>query len=477
MNFIDSLTFEARVVAANLLDFAGGSSVRLGVTGLSRAGKTIFIASLVHNLIQNGKLPVFRVQAEGRLARVSLQPQPDDAVPRFALESIIGTLTNNRLWPESTRAISELRLTLEFERSGGWRPGPASLTLDIVDYPGEWLLDLPLLGKSYAQWSQETWDASRAPGRKALAQPWHDFMHGLDAQDPASEAVARDAAHIFTQYLRACKSDRFSLSALPPGRFLWPGEWADSPAVTFAPLQAPSELPDKTSLWAMMERRYEAYKAHIVMPFFRDHFTRIDRQIVLVDLLSALNSGPEAVRDLESALGDILEAFRPGKTSLFTRLFRPRIDRILFAATKADHIHHASHDRLENILRLLVARAITRAQNTGAAIDVIALSALRTTREARINQRGLHLDAIIGTPLAGEQIHGDLFDGSAEVAVFPGHLPGDPHQIFQGDGLALADGETDMRFIKFRPPVLGPESAFPHIRMDRALEFLIGDKT
>ena len=37
-------------------------------------------------------------------------------------------------------------------------------------------------------------------------------------------------------------------------------------------------------------------------PFFRDHFARLDRQIVLVDALAALNAGPDAVRDLERAL-------------------------------------------------------------------------------------------------------------------------------------------------------------------------------
>ena len=51
----------------------------------------------------------------------------------------------------------------------------------------------------------------------------------------------------------------------------------------------------------MMERRYEAYKTHVVRPFFRDHFARLDRQIVLVDVLAALNSGAAAVRDLETA--------------------------------------------------------------------------------------------------------------------------------------------------------------------------------
>ena len=49
----------------------------------------------------------------------------------------------------------------------------------------------------------------------------------------------------------------------------------------------------------MMERRYEAYKAHVVKPFFRDHFARLDRQIVLVDMLTALNGGTTALRDLE----------------------------------------------------------------------------------------------------------------------------------------------------------------------------------
>src|SRR5207253_7266518 len=90
------------------------------------------------------------------------------------------------------------------------------------------------------------------------------------------------------------------------------------------------------SLWAMMARRYEAYKDAVVRPFFRDHFARLDRQIVLVDALAAFNAGPEALHDLEAALAGILECFRIGRGTLFSEIFRPRIDRILFAATKAD---------------------------------------------------------------------------------------------------------------------------------------------
>src|SRR5664279_1241685 len=171
---------------------------------------------------------------------------------------------------------------------------------------------------------------------------------------------------------------------------------AGSPALTFAPIPlnddatiAPGSLP------AMMARRYEAYKAHVARPFFRDHFARLDRQIVLVDALSALNSGPAAVKDLENALTEVMRAFRAGRSSYFASVFRPRIDRILFAATKADHLHHKSHDRLEAILRALTAKAIARAEGVGAEIDVIALAAVRATREAEIRQQGEILKAII----------------------------------------------------------------------------------
>ena len=103
----------------------------------------------------------------------------------------------------------------------------------------------------------------------------------------------------FAAYLKACKHDERALSTLPPGRFLMPGDLEGSPALTFAPLPA---LGDRGrahgSLHAMMERRYEAYKTHVVKPFFREHFARLDRQIVLIDAMQALNAGPGAVADL-----------------------------------------------------------------------------------------------------------------------------------------------------------------------------------
>jgi uncharacterized protein len=480
----ESLAFEARATARSLATLTTGQHIRLGVTGLSWAGKTIFITALIEHLtkvegqplhVRRKILPVFRAYAEGQLIAATPEPQPDYAVPRFAFEDHIAALAT-RDWPDRTREISEFRLRLSFDPPTGLPSGRQSLTIDIVDYPGEWLLDLPLLTKSFARWSRETFDASESDARAPLAAEWRAAV--TDPRAKFNEAKARREAELFTDYLRACRADEYRFSSLPPGRFLVPGDdhLKGSPLLTFAPL--PVEEGEKypsDSFAAMMERRYEAYKAQLVKPFFRNHFARLDRQIVLVDVLAALNAGPAAMRDLETALTDVLAAFRVGRGNLLSALFRPKIDKILFAATKADHVPQTSHDRLEAILKHLTKSAIERGEAVGAEVDVIALAAVRATREVKGGGPGEPArEVLIGTPEARERIENRVFDGTAEVGVHPGELPSDPEAV-------LRDKPRNYRFVRFRPPfpVRGDKDTLlppPHIRLDRALQFLLGDR-
>ncbi|MBD0415004.1 YcjX family GTP-binding protein [Oryzicola mucosus] len=487
MASLTTLTDEARIALDTFSGRATGlfsPTLRIGVTGLSRAGKTVFITALVHNLIHGGRLPLFEAQKSGRIAQAKLEEQPDDAVPRFQYEDHVAALVEDRIWPESTRAISELRLTVEFESASGWNRMFSSgrLSLDIVDYPGEWLLDLPLLAKSYATFSREAFELAQLPVRADLAQDWLALSGTIDPDAPAEELAARKLAETFSAYLRACREDKRALSTLPPGRFLMPGDMEGSPALTFAPLPTLSERAKPGSLQAMMERRYEAYKTHVVRPFFREHITRLDRQIVLIDAMQAMNAGAEAVADLERALTEILACFRQGRGSVFTDLFSRRIDRLLIAATKADHLHHESHDRLQAIVRKLTDRAIKRADFSGAKVEVLAMAAVRATREGTVKQGREVLPVIIGTPLSGETIDGQSFDGNTETAIFPGDLPEKPDSIFQDlQTSAEAPDEAAIRFVRFRPPRLertaeGVKLSLPHIRLDRALQFLIGDR-
>ncbi|MEM0945534.1 MAG: YcjX family protein, partial [Pseudomonadota bacterium] len=138
------------------------------MTGLSGAGKTVFITALVASLLNRGRMRMLSAQAAGRIEAAHLRPQPDPEVPRFSYEAHIKALTGeDRAWPQSTRSVSQLRLSMRYQPagmfSGLW--GAGELHLDIVDYPGEWLLDLPLIDQGYADWAAEALKAAESPAR------------------------------------------------------------------------------------------------------------------------------------------------------------------------------------------------------------------------------------------------------------------------------------------------------------------------
>ncbi|QIE46442.1 YcjX family protein [Pseudohalocynthiibacter aestuariivivens] len=441
--------------------------IRVGVTGLARSGKTVFITSLVANLMDRGRMPGLVAAAEGRIEAAFLQPQPDNTVPRFDYEEHLAALTANQPhWPGSTRTISELRLSLRVRPAGmlAGLTGPRTVHIDIVDYPGEWLLDLALMDKSYAEWSARTLSAMQ---KRAEAAGALSLVRATDAAGEWDDPQIKALAAAFTDYLTSARDAGYT--GIAPGRFLLPGALECSPALTFAPLPQP-DRPGRRSLWREMERRYDAYRREVVTPFFRDHFSRIDRQIVLVDALGAIHSGPRAVADLQETMTEILSAFRPGRNAFLSRLLiGRRVERILFAATKADHLHHNQHARLTAIMEALTRSARDRARFSGAETQALAIAALRATIEETREHDGTALDCV----------RGKLLDSGKEAAFYPGALPENPSALIsaaqQGEEAWL---DQDYQIMKFAPAPLtlragdGP----PHIRLDRAAQFLIGDK-
>ncbi len=465
----DSLTRRIEDSLSDVSEALFDPVIRLGVTGLSRSGKTIFITSLVANLLDRARMPQLRAAAEGRIRGAWLQPQPDDALPRFAYEDHLAALMGPEpRWPEGTRSISTLRLSLRVAPSGFFSSlgGLRTVHLDITDYPGEWLLDLPLMTQTYEQWSEASLAIARSPARAAITADWLALVAAVDAGTTLDEGEARRLAAAFTAALAASRAA--GLSSVSPGRFLMPGDLEGSPALTFCPLPRPRRTPSD-SIWRSFERRYEAYKRLVVGPFFRNHFARLDRQVVLIDALGAISDGPRAVEDLRAAMAEILVCFRPGTNSWLSPILGRKIDRVLFAATKADHLHHSQHPRLAAIAEALVADARQRAQFRGAETRALSIASLRATVEQTITRGGQSVDIV----------RGRLIDTGKEAALFPGTLPEDPAALLAsarqgaGDWLDAAYSVT-----RFAPPrlTLAPGEGPPHIRLDRAAEFLIGDK-
>ncbi len=451
-------------------------TLRLGVTGLSRSGKTIFITSLVANLLRRGRMPALLAEAQGRIDAAMLTQQADLDAPRFDYERHLGDLYGAPpVWPESTRQIAQLRISLRFRsdaflgRLTGEALGPSRLHLDIVDYPGEWLLDLALMEKDFRAWSQGALATAerRAGGggpEAAAARAYLDWLGQADLAAPLDEPTAETGATLFKAHLAAQRDAGFS--RLAPGRFLLPGDLEGAPALAFAPLP-PATRSLRGSLAAAFESRFEAYKALVVRPFFQNHFARLDRQIVLVDALGAASAGPAQTEDMAAALRDILGAFRPGERSWLGLLLGPlrprRIDRVLLAASKADHIHHAEHGALAALVKDLLAESIDRAAYKGASVEAMAIASVRATVEDEIRQNGAKLPAVRGR-----------LSGSGEEAVLYAGAPPETLAALKSENWDRAA----FRSVAFAPPRLearegeGP----PHIRLDRAIDYLIGDR-
>ena len=219
-----------------------------------------------------------------------------------------------------------------------------------------------------------------------------------------------------------------------------------------------------------MDRRFEAYKARVIKPFFRDHFSRIDRQIVLADVLGAIHQGPRAVEDLRQTLTGVLGAFRPGRNGWLSGVLAgKRVEKILFAATKADHLHHSQHPALTAITEALLRDARARADFAGAETSALALSSFRATVEEEIERDGVRHGAV----------RGRLEATGKQAVMYPGELPSDPARLLSP---ARAGAETwlgaDFGLMTFAPARLNrkPGDGPPHIRLDRAAEFLFGDR-
>lgn len=421
--------------------------VRLAVTGLRRSGKTVFTTALVHHLLDGHDLPFVAAVHEDRYLGARLLPVTGPAFPFERFRRVL--LDESPRWPEPTQTLTTLKLELRFRATGylqRWLAPTGSLIVEIIDYPGEWLLDLPLLGMDYAQFAAEAIARDDRAPRAAVAGEWRRALETLDATTDPSTLV-----EIYRRYLTRVQHE-LALSIVQPGRLVT----ADpDPKTDFAPL--PLDAPP--ALRAAMAERFAAYKRTVVEPFYRNHFSRFDRQIVLVDLLHALNAGRAHFTDCQEALATILESFRYGSNSLVARLFQPHIEKLLFAASKADHVAANQHANLKQLLELMIAPARRKARFAGLATDVLALAALRATDTVRTEHQGQQLSCV----------RGRLKDEERETVLFPGEIPADlPEDEDWRSGR--------FRFCDFRPRRLMPGQKGQHLRLDQAIEFLLGDK-
>ena len=443
---------------STLAERAVDKHLRIAVTGLRRSGKTVFITSLVHHLLDGHGLPFLNAVHDGRY--LGARMIGEDRANAYIDRPSHGERSENPArWPQVNKRLSTLRLIVAYRSTSmllkALQP-LQHLTVDIIDYPGEWLLDLPLMGQDFATFSASALALAETPPRAELAKPWRQRLAAADPAAQADDGALAELAAAYTGYLRRCHNE-LGLSMVQPGRFTNPGDLAGSVLLRFAPL--PPGEPRAGTNRARMAERYERYREQVVRRFYEEHFSRFDRQIVLIDLLSALNRGPGHFADTQESLGLILKSFRYGSSGFLSRLFAPRIDRLLFAVSKADHVAPNQHPALKQLLELMIRPAARTARYEGITTEVMTLASLRCTDVVRTEHHGQVLSCV----------RGHLKDDERETVLFPGEIPPD---------LPEPDDWTSgrFRFKEFAPRRLVPSAAGQHIRLDQALQFLIGDK-
>lgn len=452
-------------------DLANVETVRLAVTGLSRAGKTVFLVSVISNLLamvreRQDTLPALsRALSDEkglRLLEVAIEPTGTQRIPRFAYEALRDAMAGGEAarWPAFTDhpSLITLRLRLRPRTAlGALRGallGPREVRLELLDYPGEWLVDLPLLEQSFEAWSAEAVRLLGEEPRAPFAREFLTFLGTLRADAPDSEEVALHGFRLYREALRRCREEA-GLRWLQPGRFLMPGHWAEVPFLHFFPWPAAAGAARGT-LGAQLRERFEAYKTESRRDFFEPHFSAFNRQVVLVDVLGALWAGRTAFEDTRRALHAIGDSYR----RLLERQWLPgrRIERVAFVATKSDHAADINRDHLRATLRAMV---LGRDEAPREAEAFFAAAAARCTEDGAIQRE----------------------DGGQERVVFGVPLGGDRQRPFRTGVLPAGPvpeaywGGSYMSLPQFAPPAFRPGAPHPiaHLQLDEVLAALLGD--
>lgn len=442
----------------------------LGITGLSQSGKSTFITSLINQLLQyeSAALPGFSPVLNRRLLGVKIHPLEDKQLAQFPYgESYRGLTSSQPRWPASTNDLSgcllELRLSKNTNKLNLFSRDQYSLFLEIRDYPGEWLLDLPMRYMNFSRWCAQCGAMYTQQPRMKLLGSTLSKLQQIDPLAECDEETLKTLNVEFMEFLRACKSN--GLSLIQPGRFLISGSTSDAEILRFIPLlkfgsytEGQLEAASEKSYFKVCQRRFERYKKELVDPFYASFFSGIDRQLVLVDVVNTLNSGPEYIDDMRQALSNISDSFSYGRQNRLQQLFSPKIDKVVFAATKIDQVLSEDHDAVRQLLGVIVKQAYQNAQHEGVQPVCEAAAAVRTSQE--VDHEG------------GKGISG--YDGSGKPI---GYIhPTIPSKI--------PEGEQWLCFKDWQMPELAPpkglsflnEDAVPHIRMDTVINALIGDK-
>ncbi|HOB75890.1 MAG TPA: YcjX family protein [Phycisphaerae bacterium] len=389
---------------------------RVGVVGLYRAGKTVFLTSLINHL-QNHDPRVLPI-ADGQ-SRIIFRRQlpPENGFEEFPYFEHRDKLVYSRQWPVKTRATCQYRC--QYYRSD-WNLSRGELSL--LDFPGERLADLPMAGCTYGQWSDFILTLFREHNEyRVYSQPYLDLLARPDASPEALiNTYRRVLKDLFLNFRPVISPSTFILTDaglwvgdLPPEQRFETNYVGLDRENQFLPL--PREVRDRRpELAGAFASRYEVYRERIAVPLAR-WMQKCDELVVLVDVTTLLAGGLGMYEGNRELLRNLMTFLNPGQNlwgvSLSVigrtlRMFRPLHDyvsekwdltwggirRIAFVATKADKVHASQRQHLQMLLKDMVEDLVGPYVEGSIRLDVdyfvcAAVNSTRSTADGRLQAR------------------------------------------------------------------------------------------
>lgn len=358
---------------------------RIGVTGLSQAGKSTLITSLINHLenLRRGSLA-----ARAELGLMVHGHWLRGGERAFDYDAGLHALTNQPPhWPASTTDWSIARIEITMARPW-YSLKPTKRIIELFDYPGEWLLDLMLIDWSYSDFCRALWAWSALDPRRTLGSELIAALTAIDPYSPVDMDTLNELQARWADFLGTCRIAPHQLSQNLPGRFLIHGRDFDGGDHPFVPLFAQTvteggggegRFPEG-SWGAVCQANFNHYRLHQAKPFFDRHFRDLDAQVILIDLLGAMSAGPDALKDMRAALEGVLRPFRYQRGNWLAQLFRKRIRRVAVCATKIDHLLPEDQKRLQSLMESYLYETVQRLAAESIELKVMAVAAVQSAQ-------------------------------------------------------------------------------------------------
>ena len=373
----------------------GEESVRIALVGSRHSGKSVFLTSLVSQLLNhdenNCPLRGWKVCDDDRRERNG------GGFPDFKYAEARRMLAEGE-WPDKTVDCSVWRRHLKLVNKSGGRSRVRRVYIEVMDLPGERVADLSMAGSSYREWCE--WFENSFGGVDGSTRSFGKYVEAVSRCQDCDEIVAayrRFVADELAAYALSITPSIVKLDRTGTGlpechtsdeflesmkeRFL-----GISRELQFAPVpQAWFDMRDRRNVIAKFRRGYERYRDLVVSPIV-DWLESVNQVYYFVDVLGLLSRGPEVYNGELGFAKAVLKQFGRGDsdnplirsvTNVFRRFIETTADGVYVVASKIDRVLPGrDRSNVENLARKMLSRVL---ESLDVSFGVYACAAVETT--------------------------------------------------------------------------------------------------